>query len=150
MKRKTKTSSTLYSFLEAQGVLETGNSEVILNAKKKYWAEYRRKWKKARRQERQSFDIFFSFKEMKIVTREAKKYHISITGYIKRSALMTKQIFDPVAVGEIRELLFFHHNSLESLSEENISSQHLVNQLVQQIVQIEKKVLGFFQSNNHQ
>ena len=51
MKRKIKNGSTLYSFLDKQGVLETEDNEIIDNAKKHYWSEYRKNYKKLQRHE---------------------------------------------------------------------------------------------------
>lgn len=148
MKRKTKNGSAIYSYLDSQGVLEAGNNAQIQEAKKKYWADYRRKYKKIKRKESKSFEIFFSFKEMKIIKRETKRHRISSTNYIRQSALKVgKSIIDPVAVGKIRKVLFMNYNVLLEISKQNKVTQELGNQLLEQMLDLEKKVLAFLNSN---
>ena len=145
MKRKIKKGSTIYSFLDKQGVLENGNDELIEIAKKRYWSDFRKEYKKIKRKESKSFEIFFNFKEAKIINSEASKYHTTPPNYIKQSALLNKKsIVDHVAIGEIRELVIMHHNTLLAISEENGLAEPIGGQLLNQASLIEKRVLEFF------
>src|SRR5258705_9612425 len=107
MRRRIKNGSRLYYFLEEQGVLESGNKELIENTKKKYWKECRKNYKRIKRQESKSFVIFFNFKEFKIINQEAKKSHTSPTNFIRQSALNNNRgVVDRVEIGKLRKELF--------------------------------------------
>lgn len=147
MRRRIKKNSGIYAFLHASGVLEHGTSDDIEKAKKQYWAKYRKKYKQIKRKESKSFEIFFNFKESRIIATEAKKYHTSPTNYIKQSALRdTQGIVDRVAIGEIRQLVIRHHNMLLELVEENKLPQPTGSQLLTQISLLEERILDFFLS----
>lgn len=149
MKRSIKKNAGVYAFLDRSGLLENGTGKAIEQAKKQYWKDYRKKYNKIKRQENTSFQIFFNFKKVKRITQEAKKYHTSPTNYIKQSALANnKNIFDPVVVGEIRELVILHHNALRTLTEENKLSQPISDKLLNQASELEKKCLTFFHHLN--
>ena len=147
MKKRIKKNAGVYAHLETTGLLENGTGKAIEDAKKKYWKEYRKIYNKIKRQENASFQILFSLKEVKIIQQKAEKYHTSPTNYIKQSALANnKNIFDPVVVGEIRELMILHHNALRTLAGENKLSQPISDRLLNQAAELEKRVLDFFSS----
>lgn len=146
MKHNKKENNGIYSFLDATGILEQGTDEAIKEAKKKYWSEYKKEWNKAKRQECKSFEILLNQNELKTIITKAERHHTSPTNYIKTSALTNKQVIDLITIGEIRELLIMYNNTLQSLTEEKILPTHLGNQLIEQITQIEKRVLDFFSS----
>jgi hypothetical protein len=147
MKRSIKRNSGIYSFLDNSSLLENGSSEAIEQAKRKYWRDFRREYKKARRHEYKSFEIPFTPKELNIIIKEAERNHTSPTNYIKQSALGNKKkIVDPVTIGEIRELLILHHNSLKTLTEENQLHELTADQVLNQVTLIETRVFDFFSS----
>ena len=147
MKRSIKKNAGVYAFLEASGLLENGTSEAIEQAKKQYWKDYKKKWKKEKQKECKTFEVVFSLQELKIIISGAKKYHTNPTNYIKQTALTNKQsIIDPVAIGEIRELVVSHHNTLLVLTEENELPEQIADQLLNQASELEKRVLDFFSS----
>ncbi len=136
--------SSVYSFLDKSGILENGTGEAIQQAKKQYWKEYRRKYNKVKRRENKPFQICFDFKEAAIIIEKANKYHSSPTNYIKQSALANgRNIPDPVAAGEIRELVILHHNALRTLEDENQLQKPIADRLLSQASQIETRVLDF-------
>jgi len=144
MKRSIKKNVGVYAFLDASGLLENGTAKEIEHAKKEYWKEVRKKYNKRKRKENKSFQLFFSFKEAEVITRQAKKYHSSEPAYIKQSALANKQnVIDWIVVGEIRELVIQHHTTLINLIEEIDFSQSMANKLLNQASQIEEKVFAF-------
>jgi hypothetical protein len=145
MKRRIKKDSGVCAFLNASGILENGSNEEIEQKRKQYWTEYRRRHKKIKRQECRSFEIFLSQSETKKIKEEAKKHHTSPTNYIKQSAITNKHsVLDWFIVGEIRELVTIHHNTLLTLTEENSLSEQTGDTLIKQISAIEKKIFTFF------
>jgi hypothetical protein len=147
MKRKIKYTSSIFSFLERKGVLDTMDTGAIETAKKEYWTAYRRQWKKAKRQQSKSYTILLSDQEANLVIKEAKRYHTSPTGYIKRNALTVKQMADPVAVGELRELLYSHYNSLQAAIDTLIIPAQLGHCVLEEITEIEKKLFALFSTS---
>lgn len=113
MKRATKHNSNLYSYLEGTGVLETGNSQAIASAKKEYWKLYKRTWRKARRQSSISYTVLYTKHEAGQVQKNAKKYRTSPTNYIKQAALHGSHIPDNQTIGQIREMFFKYHDTVE-------------------------------------
>lgn len=118
MKRSAKRYSPLYEYLDTTGVLSTGTSEDIETAKKKYWAQYRKVWKKQKRKEQKSFEVFFSMKETKLLAGYAIHERLSITGYIKKAALESNsKSVSPVIAGEIRQSLMQLYYAIVSMNE---------------------------------
>ena len=140
MKRAIKNTSNLYSFLEAQGVLTSGDKVAIIEAKQKYWAQYKKAWKKAKRQESKSFTILLNFQEAKQVANHAKKFHTSSTNYIKQAAISSKDIIDKISFGEIRQLLFQHYNMVNTMIVERNLPQDIGSKLLLQVEEIEHKL----------
>jgi uncharacterized protein (DUF1778 family) len=145
MKRSIKRNSGMYSFLENSGLLENGTGEAIEQARKQYWRDFRREYKKARRHEYKSFEIPFSLKEREVIKMGAKRNHTSPTNYIKQSALANQHsIVNRTAIGEIRESVISHHNTLLGLKDENQLPESLTNQLLNQAAELEKRIFDFF------
>lgn len=132
----------MYSFLEQKGLLDAGDNQSIQEGKKQYWAEYRRKWKKAKRQQNKSYTILLNDHENRVVIREATNHHTSPTGYIKKAAVTGKQIADPVAIGELRALLYTHYNTLQTLIDENVLTEDMADSLLEEVTEIEKKTFA--------
>lgn len=142
---------SIYKYLDAIGVLETGTEEDIEVARKKYWTEYKRQWKKEMKKSRKSFEIFLTLKEANIITQEAKKNHTSTTNYIKQSALTNRGgIVDHVVIGEFRELLFLHHSALETLIENNMNAPEIDFTTFEEILNMEEQILEFLVSLKRQ
>lgn len=140
MKRALKHTSNLYTFLEAQGVLASRDTLAITEAKQKYWAQYKKAWKKAKRQESKSFTILLNFQEAKQVANQAKKFHTSSTNYIKQAAISSKDIIDKKSFGEIRQLLFQHYNKIDTMIVEGNLPQDIGSKLLLQVEEIEQKI----------
>lgn len=140
MKRAIKQTSNLYTFLEAQGVLASGDAVAISEAKQKYWAQYKKAWKKAKRLESKSFTILFTYQEAKQIAKQADKFHTSSTNYIKQAAIRSKDISDKISIGEIRQLLYQHYNKINTTMIERNLPHVIGNELLIQIEQIEQKI----------
>jgi hypothetical protein len=142
MKEKNNNKNLLYAFLEEKGVLETGDNELIEDAKNQYWKNYRRQWKKDKRHDSKSYTILLNDDEARRVINEAKRYHTSPTQYIKETALTGKQIADPVAIGKLRELIYAYYNTLQTYIDKNFVSAHVGHKILEEITEIEKKTFA--------
>jgi hypothetical protein len=151
MRSRINIKSGVYTFLDASGLLEHGTGEDIKKAKKQYWKKYKKKWKKEKEKESKKVEIVFSLPECKVITREAERSHTNPTSYIKQSALASGYgIADPAFIGEFRELIVMHHNSLQAICEDDIMPRQLSSRLLEQIAAIEAKALKFFSTFKHQ
>jgi hypothetical protein len=147
MKRWYKKSSGVYTYLDASGLLENGSGEAIEQAKKQYWNNYKKRWKKEKQKTTKMVEVVFSMSEFRIITREAERHHTNPTSYIKRSALANSRVIaDPAFIGEFREQLIMHHNSLQALAENNIMPLQVSCRLLEQMAGIEEKALKLFSS----
>lgn len=143
MSRKINKSNGLYAFLDKQGVLDSGNENLIQATKRKYWLEYKKNWNRIKLQEYKRLTIHYNQKELKVIKKAAEKYNTSITNFIKQSSLANKpNLVDPVAVGEIRELLALHFFFLQSFVEEDRLTSEQADQMLNKITNLEKEVLG--------
>lgn len=147
MARKIKRGSGIFEFLERTGLLENGSTKDIEQVKKQYWATVRKEWKQNKRKENKSYTIFLNPSELKIVAHSAKHYHNSVTNYIKQASLRygTNQIIiDRKIIGEIREAIILHYNTVQTLGEEHLLTERVATTLLREVEIIETKVLPFF------
>ena len=145
MNRRNKKSCGVYAYLDASGVLENGTGEDIEQAKDQYWKQYRKQWKKGKKLESKAIKVVFNFQEYRTIKRQAEKYKTNPTCYIKQSALNNNRGFiSPSSIGELRELIILHHNSLQNLSEESIIPARFSSQLLEHMAGIEEKSLKLF------
>ncbi len=145
MSRKINKETGLYAFLDKQGVLESGNDELIRATKRRYWLGYKKKWNKEKLKKYKAYTIHYNPKELDFISKAAEKYNIKVTNFIKQSSLANKKnVVDPIAVGEIRGLLALHFFFLQSLSEEDKLSTEQANQMLNKITNLEKEVLAAF------
>jgi hypothetical protein len=130
------TASGIYAYLSSSGVLDTGTSAEIANARKAYWRDYKRRWKAARR--KNTLTIIFSDTEMKQVSQSAKLLRLSRTRYIKQCALKQYVLPD---TGNIRDILFKTYNLLLTLSNVQNTSPEIGYELLNRLENLEKEVL---------
>lgn len=141
-----KKDNRLYAFLEHSGALETGNELIIREAKRQYWLEYKKNWNKKNLKDLKAYTIHFNQKELEVIKKAASKCNIMPTNFIKQCSLKKNQnILDPVAVGEIRELLALHFSIFQSLAEQERLPYDFANQILTRIANLENKVLGVLQ-----
>lgn len=145
MKRAIKKKSSLYAYLDTCGVLENGKEEDIRSAKRQYYKEYKRLWRKEKRRKEQEFTMSFSKEELEQITEAARKNKMSRTKYIKRTTLWhMSQVYivpDIVEVRRISQWLAMHYNLLEQMIEDEKISSQLGNSLKRKIEEIEHQVL---------
>lgn len=143
-KQRVHTTSGLYSFLEASGVLENGTSEDIQSQKKLYWNKVKREHKKQKRKEHKSFEILLSQKEFDFVTKAAQGQNTSVTNFIKMSALRSDDagLITPSIIGEFREALYLNYTAIEHCVEEKVFTETLGNDVLQKLSYIENQIAG--------
>ncbi len=115
MKRRLKSKSNIYTYLQNSGVLENGSHEEIQNVRKEYWKAYKRIWRKNKRNTVKEITISFLPDEFKEITNEYKRHKLSRTEFIKQAcfAYMNKTFLVPDVkdVRKISQLLAMTYNS---------------------------------------
>lgn len=124
MSQKNKYRTGVYAFLAESGILHSGDEQIIAQAKRTYWLEYKKQWNKEKRAENKSISVFFTEKELQGVRQKAKEYNTNATAFIKRAALATvtkAAMNNPVVVGEIRQLFVLYTCDIDNvLTKSNI------------------------------
>lgn len=145
MNRAVKKASSLYSYLESTKVLENGTDDQITEAKKAYWKEYKRVWRKQKRKAEKELTLSFNRQELKIVEDEARKHKMSRTGYIKRATLAyTDKIYlvtDLEQARRISQLLAMNYNIIQRMVEDGQLTSTIGNTVLAKISDLEKEVL---------
>lgn len=142
MARKTKHSNGFFAFVHDQGLVINDDASFSA-AKKKYLADCKRKSKKEIRKRYKGFEVLLNGQELKFVEQKAKALKVSVTRFIKMAALAEQQpMVNPTTIGEIRQLLVVHYNSLQArLEEENVDAV-ISDDILQQTEETEKRILG--------
>jgi hypothetical protein len=135
----------VYAYLTATGVLEKG-TEVEINAvRKKYWSEYKRKWRKSRRKEQEEITTSYTKEEMNILIKAAKEYGMNRTQFIKETtfAYINKSYLIPhkKEVAYIRQLLGMMYNSVNDYRDSDNIRSGSINILLEKINALEKEIL---------
>jgi predicted HicB family RNase H-like nuclease len=148
--RKAKANSNLYTHLRKSGVLEHGNHEQIQSARKEYWKEYKRLWKKDRRKKEKEFTISFNSEEQKILTEAAKRHKISRTAFIKQATFAyinnSFVVPDSMEVKQIAQLLAMSYNSIQELFVEDKIDSQIGRVLFEKISDLEREILPLLHS----
>ncbi len=118
MKRATKKSSGIYTFLKDANVL-SGSNEALAQAKRDYWRNYRLAWRKSQRKRTKQYTVAFTAKEAERIAMIAKAHTRSVTKYLKEAAFAyaDKRYLVPneAEVGVIRQLLTMSYATLNTL-----------------------------------
>jgi hypothetical protein len=141
-----KSKSGLYDYLDKIGVLQNGTTEDIINAKKAYWKAIRKAWRKKQRLECKSYTVFFNLKEQKVIANVAKLKGVSITKFIKHSALQKVSDgcgADMITIGKVREVFFATYNSVEE--NKSNGNEKLQLKILNHLLELERSVLNIIQ-----
>ncbi len=121
MKKGIKKRSGVYSYLDAKGVLDKGEF-AIARAKKEYWSNYKKEWRKRKLKVSKCFEVLLSENELSVIETCAKRHKKSITGYLKQAALCYSNqkylVPDVLTINSIKERLIMLYASVQNLSEE--------------------------------
>jgi hypothetical protein len=140
IERKAKKRSGFYAFLEREG-LQITEEVALCAARKMFYAECKRKSKQEIRKRCKSFEILLDTRELRKVQEKAGQLNMSLTAYIKRSAIAA-EAFNPVIIGKIRELLIMDYGFFELKLNERSCSEAVRDQLLLRLVNTEQKVVA--------
>jgi hypothetical protein len=142
---KRKQRDALYAYLDKQGVLVSGDEHLIQAAKQKYWAQYKKEWRKQQRKENKAYTIYFNPKEHTCIRKAAVAQSISPTRFIKQASLsmVGKDSFvDPALLGKIREVLARCITDVEELLVISGISMDREDTILKRMEQLEDQVLN--------
>lgn len=141
MSRKRNTDESVYKYLETTGVLTTGSSEDIVNAKKAYWKSYKAKWRKQKRIQEKEFTTSWNFDEAAELTTEAQKHHLSRVAFIKKAVFAYLHnsyiVPDVQRVRNISQALNMQHNLILEMIEEETIPFERGNQIAEKLLELE-------------
>ncbi|HRF75747.1 MAG TPA: hypothetical protein PLJ00_03280 [Chitinophagales bacterium] len=145
MTRKAKIGSNVNSYLRATGILEHGTHDQIQAARKKYWSEYKRKWRNEKRKKEKEFTISLDAEQQKIIAQVSKSHKLSRTAFMKSAIFgyinTTFIVPDSHEVKKISQLLAMTYNSIQELFEENGIDTLSVKELLERLAELEREVL---------
>lgn len=143
MKRNTK--DGLITYLSNNGILEKGNAVEILQAKKLYWNEYKRKWRLEKRRNEKEFTISLTNDELSMLSKEAKRHKRSITRFIKESSLAyINKVYlvpDVIELRQIHQAISMVYNLAENLYYDQKVDSKTGIQLLKGIQSLESTIL---------
>lgn len=111
----------MWEYLESTGVLERGNDEEIKAAKKAYRKIYHLNYKRSQRMQKPEFNVYFSNKngEFGRVEQAAKKHHLTVTAFIRKSVLAYLEnryiVPDPLQVARLERVLSDCLNEIQGI-----------------------------------
>ena len=142
MKRKPKSGSGVWQYLEQTGVLE-GTAEEIEEARKRYWKEYKKRYKA---EHHKTYSVLLSEVEFKQLVRAAEKHHAAPTSFLRQAAFaymnQTFVVPDAEAVAEIRLLLARKYFCLQQMVEAGSVRITDAERLLEQMSRLEQEVLA--------
>lgn len=124
-------SKALFEFLQVRNLLD-GSSEAVLEAKREYFRQYRRNWKKRQNPFKKELRPVFSQKEFQEIRLKAYELGLSPTGYVKQ--LVRKFTLSKPVIPEMSTLL----SILQKISMAATSSKY---QLL--LLEAEKELLQY-------
>ena len=136
---------SLYAYLNTSNLLETGSEQDIANAKKTYRKAYKAAWKQQYKKSHTYITLSLTQAEAKQISEAAKNYRRGRPRFIKEAcfAYLDKRYLVPdvVALGAIRQMLGMNFNLVQKMFEENRLSYEIGTVLLQQMGELERKVL---------
>ena len=144
MKHRIQNESGIYKYLKASGVLGQ-SSEAIEAARRVYWNQYKRKWKKAKFKQEKAFTVSFNPIELKEISDAAALHSLSRSRFIKLAALayVHKKYLVPniEAIYQVKTLLSLNYSALQELFDENIVPYSVGIELMSRMEQMEHEIL---------
>lgn len=122
MTENAKNKKGLLAYFESIGILENGTQEQFNKARKEYEKIYIREYKRKERSSKSEFIVLLSKQkgELKTVSEAAKEHKVSISNFIKASALAYLQktylVPDTDKVAELELTLSACRNEIQKIS----------------------------------
>ena len=142
----------IWDYLERCGVLENGTSEDIENARKRYWKEYNRRYKKRSRKQKPEINIAFPDGALLERTRQAAKAHNRPTSLFVRDlieAYLDKTYMQPSPKRweEVQQTLFLTEIQIRQIAEDDdgaINYLRNYNLIFEKLLELESIIKGEF------
>lgn len=140
-KKRIRTNTSLWAYLDSVGVLEKGTEDEIKTAKRNYWKKYFFEYKKSQRQNKPEFSIGLSRKkgEYKLIADASKKHKQTITAFIKNSSLayINKKFLvpDKTQIAKLELLLMQSMNEIQRIARKEKNRQYYLLQKQIQLMQ---------------
>jgi hypothetical protein len=145
----------MWAFLEKTGVLEHGSPEEILEAKRKYWKQYIRDYRRKQRVDKPEFIVWISKKngDYSTVNSAARRHKLAITAFIRYAALAyirkTYIVPDKSQMYELRQLLSDTLNEIQSIASRRErylwGKEQKIKDVERQIEKLETKITNSFE-----
>ncbi|MCK9404393.1 MAG: hypothetical protein M0Q26_13465 [Chitinophagaceae bacterium] len=141
---KRKIKSGVYTYLDSCGVLEHGTGDAIAQARRKYWQDYKARWRKQKRQAEKELTTSWATDELKDLTKAAKLHNMSRVSYIKSATLAyTTKVYlvpDKTEVRKIVQLLNMNYNLIQEMIEEKALHLQTGKIILERILELERVV----------
>jgi len=141
-----RTTSGVYTFLEASGILEHGTPEGIQQARRQYWNAIKNANKKDKRKREHAFTVSFTDAELGIIAQSARWHNMSRTKFIKQAALAYVQkkylVPDSGTLKQIQVLLAQNYAALQTAYQEDALPYTIGIRLLQKMGDLERAVLA--------
>ncbi len=145
----------IWAFLQGSGVLENGSPEEILEAKRRYWKQYIRDYRRKQRADKPEFIVWISKKngDYSTVSSAARRHKMAITTFIRHAALAyirkTYIVPDKSIVYELRQLLWDTLNEIQSIASKRErylwGKEQKVKDVERQIEKLETQITNSFE-----
>lgn len=144
MKPCRKHKNSLYEYLDASGVLDTGSDEAIAEARKEYWKKYKATWRKQKRQTEKELTTSWNPDEIKELSKVARQHNMSRVAFIKSAtiAYSNKAFIMPEKIGvqRIVQLLAMNYNLIQELIEERTFPLFSGKSILEKLNTLEKEI----------
>ena len=144
MKRKPIAESGVHKYLQSLG-LQNATPEVIERAKKAYWNQVKRQWKKDKAKKEKSFSVSFDPSELKDIAEAAAMHNMSRSRFIKLAALsyVHKKYLVPntEVIHKINFLLSRNYSALQDLYESEKVPPEMAIELMHRMEILEKIIV---------
>jgi len=150
MNNRNKNYTGLSAFVES--CLQSGSEASIEQAKKEYRRQYKANWKKERRRQQKSIELFFNKEEWATILQSAGKHNRSYTRFVKDAALAYCQkkylIRDNVDYRQVMALLKMIFARLKNLESAVPLSFYKVKEITSLFATVQAEVVRHMQYPN--
>ena len=136
-----KSRSGIYEYLKEKGLLHSPDKADIAKAKQEYRRLYKKQWQKNR--SGKTYKVFFDKQQLAYITNQATKRGISVTEYIRASALNDPSsvfnIPDRTALNTLINLIRRHFSTDEYIG---IETDPLTEKKIQRLTALKDELLN--------
>lgn len=133
--------SGIYEYLKEKGLLNSPDKAAIAQAKQEYRRLYKKQWQKNR--DGKTYKVFFDTEQLTYITKQATKRGISVTEYIRASALKDANSLQSIAertvLNTLINLIRRHFSSDEYVG---IETDPLTEEKIQRLTALKDELLN--------